>query len=230
MERLQARLGCDHRGVFATTYLTLSRELRPAIAGGTFADRRYLSFQVTHFANYYFRTLRRVDRGKPIPDAWRIAMEAAADGELTGAQDMLLGINAHVQRDMPYVVAQLGLITRKGGSRKPDHDVGNVVLNDAYQKVVDAVRERYDAGMALTNADGSPVDDAFGMEMVKGWREGVWRNAERLVNARTQAEYRRVSDSIEANAAGWARMIAVPQAPGYRAQRDAYCQAQLAAR
>ena len=224
MERLQARLGCDHRGVFATTYLTLSRELRPNIAGDTFKDRRYLSYQVTEFANYYFRTLGRYARGKPVPEAWRIAMDAATKSDVNAAQDMLLGINAHVQRDMPFVVAELGLVTRKGATRKPDHDVGNKVLNDAYQAVVDEIEKRYDPVLAFTNADGSPADDALGMEMVKGWREGVWRNAERLVNAKSKADYRQVVDSIETNAANWARMIsAVPQ-PGYRAQRDAYCQ------
>jgi hypothetical protein len=227
MKRLQGRLGCDHRAVFATTYLTLSRELRPAIAHGTFAGRRYLSFQVADFANYYFRTLHRYERGEAVPEAWRIAMDTATHGEVNAAQDMLLGINAHVQRDMPFVVADLGLVTPKGKSRKPDHDRGNVVLNAAYQKVVDAIRERYDPALAFTNANGSPADDALGMEMVKGWREGVWRNAERLVNAKTRDEYRQVADSIEANAANWARMIsAVPQ-PGYRAQRDAYCQSKL---
>jgi hypothetical protein len=227
MERLQAKFGCDHRGVFATTYLTLSRELRPAIARGFFKGRRYLSLQVTEFANFYFRTLHRYARGEPVPEAWQIALDTATHGEVNAAQDMLLGINAHVQRDMPFVVAEMGLVTPHGKSRKPDHDRGNVVLNAAYQKVIDAIRDRYDPALALTNANGSPADDALGMEMVKGWREGVWRNAERLVNARTPEEYQQVADSIEANAAQWARMIAAAPQPGYRAQRDAYCQAKL---
>ena len=42
---------------------------------------------------------------------------------------MLLGINAHVQNDMPFVLAQLGLRDRKGQSRKPDHDNFNEVLD-----------------------------------------------------------------------------------------------------
>jgi hypothetical protein len=54
----------------------------------------------------------------------------------------------------------------------------------------------------------------------------VWRNAERLLAAKTAAERRQVSDSIEQNAAAWASSIAAPQVPpGYRAQRDAYCRA-----
>jgi hypothetical protein len=229
MQRRQDRLGCDHRAVFATTYLTLSRVLRDSMRREPplFADRRYLAYQVTHFASYWFRMLRAVDRGQPIPEAWRIAIDTAASGDANATQDMLLGINAHVQRDMPFVVADLGLVMPSGESRKPDHDAGNTVLNDAYEHVVGAVRERYDQQVGLTNPSGLPHDDAFGMELVKGWREGVWRNAERLVSAQTPEEYQRVVDSIETNAANWARMIATPQQPGYRAQRDAYCHSKL---
>ena len=64
--------------------------------------------------------------------------------------------------------------------------------------------------------------------MVKGWREGVWRNAERLVNAGSAAARRQVANQIHQNAATWARMMAAPQTPGYRAKRDAYCAAQRA--
>ena len=229
MRRLQRRLGCDHRAVFATTYLTLSKVLRKRIRRDPhlFRDRRYLAFEVTHFANFYFHMLHASERGRPIPEAWRISIDTARRGDANAGQDMLIGINAHVQRDMPYVIAQLGLVTRSGASRKPDHNVMNRVLDEAYQPVVDAIRRRYDPIVSTTNAEWNPLDDVGGLEMVKAWREGVWRNAERLVNARTPAQRRQVSASIEANAANWARMMAAPQDPGYRARRDAYCHSKL---
>jgi hypothetical protein len=231
MERMQNRLGCDHKAVFATTYLTLTGVLRETMTRDRrfFRDRRYLAFQIAHFSNYWFAMLRNVEAGRPVPEAWRIATETAAHGEVNAAQDMLLGINAHVQRDMPYVVADLGLVEPSGRSRKRDHDRGNDVLNAAYQRVVDAVEARYDPMLATTNPDSVVLDDIGGLEMVKGWREGVWRNAERLVNAKTPEEHARVVESIETNAAAWARMIAGPQQPGYRAQRDAYCRDRIGA-
>jgi murein tripeptide amidase MpaA len=126
------------------------------------------------------------------------------------------------------VIAELGLETRKGESRKPDHDVVNAVLDMAYQPVVDEVERRYDPLLAFTNPDGVPADDAAGLELVRTWRELVWRNAERLTNAESEAERREVADSIERNAAQWAEGIAAFQTPGDRARRDAYCEAQLA--
>lgn len=229
MRELQARLGCDHRAVFATTYLELTRGLRDALLAdpGMLVWPRFFFREDALFANVYFRSVRHAEQGREVPEAWRIAFETARSGEVTGAQDMLLGINAHVQNDMPFVLARLGLRDRRGRARKPDHDLTNEVLSSSYERVVGAVRERYDARMALTNPPGVPVDDVAGLEIVREWRERVWRNAERLVNAGSEAERARVAAEIEAYAADWARGIAAVQTPGYRAERDAYCAQQL---
>jgi hypothetical protein len=139
---------------------------------------------------------------------------------------MLLGINAHVQNDMPFLLASLGQRTRTGATRKPDHDKMNEVLDAAYERVVRQIEDRFDPIVATTNARWTFGDDYAGLEMVKEWREQVWRNAERLLAAKTNEDRQQVATQIQQYAAGWAQMIANPiQVPGYRAQRDAYCQA-----
>ena len=229
MKALQARLGCDHRAVFTTTYLELTKALRDALR----ADPKMLQWprfffrEDALFANVYFRSIKHWEQGREVPEAWRVAFETAESGEVFGAQDMLLGINAHVQNDMPFVLARLSLRDRHGTSRKPDHDLTNEVLSAAYEDVVAAVGERYDPNMELTNPPGLPADDVAGLELVREWREQVWRNAERLVNAQSDAERQAVADDIQAYAGDYARGIAASQTPGYRAERDAYCQQQL---
>ena len=233
MRRLQKQLGCDHRAVFATTYLTLTRQYRADLSRGMkkqLMDLKYLYREVAVFANVYFETVKRAKRGLEVPEAWRIAFETARDGEVNAAQDMLLGINAHVQNDMPFVIAALGLRTKSGASRKPDHDLVNDVLERAYEPVVSEVAARYDPFVSTTNAPWNPGDDVAGLEMVKGWRENVWRNAERLVNASSDEERRRVADDIKARAGDWARGMATFQTPGDRARRDSYCHERLAGR
>jgi hypothetical protein len=217
------RLGCDHRAVFADTYLLLTRQVRATLRRDPryFEDLRWLIYEDVTFANFYFGLFRT---GAQLPEAWQIAFDTAASGDHNAAQDMLLGINAHVQRDMPYVVASVGIRTPDGRSRKRDHDVMNQILAAAYEPIVRDIERRYDPFLATSNSSVTPLDDMGGLEMVKGWREGVWRHAERLLNARNGAERRIVVQSIETNAANWARMIAAtPGPPGYRAQRDAYC-------
>lgn len=227
MRRLQRALGCDHRAVFTTTYLVLTQEIRRAAARrpSIFRDLPYLYREVAMFASFYFRAIRADRAGRPVPEAWRIAFDTASSGEVNAGQDMLLGINAHVQADMPFVMARLGLVDRGGRSRKPDHDIGNDVLAAAYQRVIDAVTDRFDPLLATTNASWNPVEDIAALEMVRGWRENVWRNAERLVAARDAAERARIGREIQEAAATWARLMATPQQPAYRATRDAYCAA-----
>jgi hypothetical protein len=229
MRAAQRRFGCDHRGVFDTTYLELTLGLRRDLRAHPhrFADRRYLYTEDALFADVYFRTLRSYARGRPIPPAWAVALDTARSGQVNAAQDMLLGINAHVQNDMPFVVAALGLVRPDGASRKPDHDAVNEVLAASYEPVVQAVAKRFDPFVAFSNASWDPADDIAGLEMVREWREQVWRNAERLVSAPDASARAEVAAQIQQAAAGWAAAMAAPQQLGYRATRDAYCAAHL---
>jgi hypothetical protein len=222
----QKRWGCDHRGVFATTYLELTRQLRDMLRRRPrfFNDSKYLYVEDALFANVYINTLNRYGQGKPVDPAWQIAFDTAKSSDVNAAQDMLLGINAHVQNDMPFVLAALGQRTKQGKTRKPDHDKMNEILDAAYERVVRQIEDRFDPIVATTNARWTFADDYAGLEMVKQWRENVWRNAERLIAAKSGEERAQVASQIQQYAAGWAQSIAnTVQAPGYRAQRDAYC-------
>jgi Family of unknown function (DUF5995) len=229
LRRLRNELGCDHRAVFATTYLELTKQIRDDMRAGLvrrhMIDPKYLYTEDGVFANLYFRVVRAWERGDPVPEAWRIAFEAAQSSDKAAVQDMLLGINAHVQNDMPFVLASLGLRSEDGRSRKPDHDFTNGTLNRGYPRVVAAVRERFDPSMDLSNSPLIPLDDLAGLELTRTWREVVWRNAERLLNADGRAQRTRVAESIEQYAAINGRLIAAGGLPGYATTRDAYCAA-----
>jgi hypothetical protein len=230
MDELRLALGCDHRAVFDTTYELLTMKLREMMVAdpSLFVDPEWVYAEDGVFGNLYFDAVERYDQGQPVPKAWQVAFDTAARGDATAGQDLLLGINAHVQRDMPYMLAAVGLRAPDGTSHKPDHDKVNEVLNQAYQPVIDTIAKRFDPSENAQAPSFNPVTgmagNVVGDQQVQAWREGVWRNAERLLNARTEAERKQVEDSIEANAYATALAIAgAPGPPGYRAQRDAYC-------
>lgn len=156
LRSLQRRFGCDHRGVFSTTYLELTRELRQTLAKRPhfFTDPKYLYREDALFANVYFNSVKAWFGGRPVPEAWQVAFETAAKGDVNGAQDMLLGINAHVQNDMPFVLAALGQRRPNGDTRKPDHDRMTDVLDAAYERVVRSIEDRFDPFMATTTPAG----------------------------------------------------------------------------
>lgn len=222
---LEARFGCDHRAVFATTYRLLTSELRSELERrpAVFDDPAGVGLLAVAFFELYARVLADHAAGRAVPGAWRVALDAARSGDHNAGQDMLLSISAHVQRDMPFAIAAVGLRTPSGASRKPDHDRVNRTLSRAYDRIVPEVAKRYDPFMHTADAKPSPVDDLAALQMVAAWREGVWRNAERLITARSDQERALVSQSIEQHAEGWARGMAAVTVPGYRAGRDAYC-------
>ena len=225
MRRMADGFRCDHRGIFPTTYFHVTRLIAKKIREQPefFDDNEYLIYEAQVFANYFYRAYRRQARGLPIPPAWQVAFDAWESSDVNAVQDMMLGINAHVQRDMPFVLAELGLRKPDGSSRKPDHDLENRILAEAFQPILDEIGARYDDMATTIDSDPSPVDDIIGLQLTRTWREGVWRNAERLLNARNQVEWDQVAWSIELNAEQWARHIALVEIPGYRTRRDAHC-------
>ena len=217
---------CDHQAVFALTYLRTTQGFLRTLRRQPdfFQDRRYVLWEDALFADYYFRAYDSYVRGSgSVPEAWRVAFDAVRRGDANGGQDVLLGMNAHIQRDLPYVLAEEGLARPDGSSRKPDHDRVNDILTRVLDPLQDELARRYDRYFDLTDAKPSPADEMGVLEMMKSWREGAWRNAERLLGARTAAERVQVEQSIEAWSATWARSIAGPQQPGYRAERDSWC-------
>ena len=227
----EERFGCDHRAVFATVYRLLTREIRLVLEDdpGFFDDPAGIGFLALAFYELYEGMHAADAAGEPVPDAWRVALEVAAEGDWTAGHDMLLSISAHVQRDMPHALARTGLLLPDGTSRKPDHDRGNQILNDAYRPIVRAVAERYDPLMA--DVESVPVvDDAGANQLVAGWREGVWRNAESLVSSAGTPTEELSREVIEANALAWAETMRTGEIPGHREVRDAHCDAILAAR
>jgi hypothetical protein len=218
--------GCDHRAVFALTNLRTTEGLLRTLRRdrGYFQDFDYIVWEDVLFASYYFRAYDRYERRRGfVPDAWRIAFDANRKGDANAGQDVLLGMNAHIQRDLPFVLARLGLRTAAGASRKPDHDKVNRILTRVLDPIQDELARRYDRFMGFSDAEPSPVDELSVLELLKSWREGAWRNAERLANAPSPAARELVKLSIEENARDWGRSIAAGGQPGYRSERDAWC-------
>ena len=139
---------------------------------------------------------------------------------------MLLGINAHVQNDMPFVLASLGLRTPSGAvpQGRPRRD------EPGAEPRLRARRSRRSRSATTT---GSRSTNSRPDAARRSWRArdgaGLARGgvAERRAARSTPAATRsaeRIALQIQANAAAWARAHGRrPRSPADRAQRDAYC-------
>jgi hypothetical protein len=219
---------CDHRVLFSRSYFRITQELRADLAREQpelFLYPEWMIPLIAEFSNSYFAAYEGWEAGSPIPGAWQVAFDAAAHDDISAGQDVLLGSNAHVQHDLPLALAEMGLRTPSGDSRKPDHDAINTVNTRLFDELEDEYAERYDPSFTLIDMKPLPLDELGSMELVKMWREGAWRSAERLLLARTPAEREQVEQQIELTSRLWAEAISAGEMPGYRAMRDEYCRA-----
>ncbi len=142
-----------------------------------------MAYLITNFSNRYFRAFRRYARGQPVTDAWRITFETAATADANAGQEVLLFSNAHVQHDLPFAYAKLGIETRSGRSRKPDHDAVNAVNARVFDGIEKFIAAHYDPSFSLIDLPFVPIEEVGTLELVKTWREQAWRSAERLLAA-----------------------------------------------
>ena len=223
---------CDHNAIFSLVYLRTTEAYREAVTTpGFFADPGFLNHYDAVFAKLYFdaENAWRGGRQAAVPPAWRVAFGAADRSEVSASGNLPLGISAHVNRDLPFVLAGIGLVAPDGTSRKEDHDRVNRFLNRVGDEELAELARRFDPSADDGDVEGTTVDETALFQLIQSWREGAWRNAERLVAARArgQAEYEATAASIEraaesearslVSATAYARPLTSPEA------RDAWC-------
>lgn len=220
---------CDHRSIFALSYLRTTEEYRRTIEDTTFFnDTAFVNHEDAVFARFYFDAVDawQAGRRENVPRAWAIAMQAEDDRATSASGNLFLGINAHVQRDLPFVLAGVGLVAPDGTSRKRDHDKVNEFLNRVTDGLVTEIARRFDPTVDDANLPTS-VDDVALFQVIASWRESAWRNAERLATAPDERSRAVVAADIETYAASQAealrRSTAYLPTVQSSASRDAYC-------
>ena len=208
---------CDHDAIFSLLYLRTTEKFRDTLSSIGYGDPASIVRQDALFADYYFRAYDAHHRGEGfVPPAWQIAFAAAGQRSVTAAGNALLGINAHVQRDLPFTLFDLD---QQGFP--VSHADHTLVNNFLAQVMVDAeIAGRFDP----TFDDNS--DPAALLQLLFAWRELAFTNYLRLRNAPTAEARAAVAAEIEgiaaAVAAGIVQQTAYP--PGAdSSSRDAFC-------
>jgi hypothetical protein len=219
---------CDHDAVFSLAYLRVTEDVREAVNTGVFEDRVWLAQVDALFAQDYFDALDAWHSGDPaaqasVPQAWKIALKAADEKAVSGLGNFMLAMNAHINRDFSYVLAEVGLTDANGKSHKKDHNAYNRRLDQLYAPVFAEEAARFDP--AFDDIDVLTVEETGAGAVIRGWREIVWRNAENLALAKTPAQRTLAEQTIENYAASQAQLYRGMFAAGSKAtaRRDAWC-------
>jgi hypothetical protein len=211
LDRLDAQ--ASPRRFFLGTYSRTTRAVGEAVTAGRFEDPDWVDRWDVAFADLYLRALAADDDDpSTVPRPWRLAF--AAPPGLHPLQHVLLGINAHVNYDLPQAllavipdddVARPTVMAR----RRRDHERIDAVLasrvaaedGELQAAELDAARRSAAAVRGRTVLDRllQPVNRAASKRFLREARQKVWLNTEQLQQARQQGDdvYRRRLAELE---------------------------------
>ena len=179
----------DRRLAFHGTYLRTTQAVAAALRAGAFEDADWVDRWDVAFAQLYLDVLDAGRRGDPVPEPWAVAFAAAADQpDLPTVRHVLLGMNAHINYDLPQ--ALLAVISdaefedpavrarREADHRRIDEVLAvRVGAEDAELQQLDPARTWQDRAL-------QPANRMATRRFLRESRAKVWANALELSKAR----------------------------------------------
>ena len=162
----------DATGYFPAMYARVTDRIDRAAAAGEFGDGAGMVRFARSFAEWYLRPRSGVD---PIPGSWRAAWEVGGDRRLLIVQHLLLGINAHVNHDLPLVVIEVADEHGDLAGIRSDFDAVNDVLAATMPEVL---RDLGRASRWVNLAAAAGGGRLFRFSLTAA-RDQAWRYAER---------------------------------------------------
>lgn len=168
----------DNRAIFAGMYRVLTENGLESIQNGTYDDPDWVSRFVVEFANLYREAFHHFEIGQydEVPEVWHVVFEAAQTDEITAFQHGLLGVHAHINRDLPFALAR-ATPAKERAARFVDFQRTNVIVVNSTEDVESVVSETYAPALAGLDMRFRNVDEAVLGQLVSIWRQRAWWNA-----------------------------------------------------
>jgi hypothetical protein len=217
----QWQTAADRRFIFLNCYLVMTRNMQNALAAQEFEDTQWVGALLDRFAGYYFEALELHER-EQAPAIWQLTFAAAAEPRTHVLQNLLMGINAHINYDLVLALGDVlapewaGLDESRQLARYQDHCHVNTIIGRSIDIVQDEVVEPLEPVLDLVDRFFGSLDERAASRLIARWREEVWRSTQRLLLATSPADREQVRQDVEAAALRRARVILLRRAPGRR--------------
>lgn len=194
----------DRRFIFLRCYSMMSANMLTAIEEGRFANPAWVTGLMLRFADYYFDALKLYDKDPGQSSAvWQQVHNAAKLPETHVMQNLLLGVNAHINYDLPLALYDClhlewaKLDERQQRLRQSDHETVNQIIGDTIDAVQDTVVEPLSPAMALVDQLMGRMDEWLLSQLITAWRHEVWNVAQRLLAASDESQHQIIRQEQE---------------------------------
>lgn len=194
---------------FPAVYRATTLRVRAGIQQGSFADGGRMAQLVTTFANRYLAAVDPVAAGGGAEPArsWQVAFDTAGRPHTMILQHVLLGMNAHINFDLPLaVVAAAG--QGKVAALQDDFNAINRILADLLDPV-QTVINGFSPLLHILDSVGGRTDEELVTFSISTAREEAWHEAVRLGDEDTE-QRRRSTLSLDRRVTLLAQRIIVP--------------------
>ena len=233
LERQVSNLGCNHNAIFSLAYARTTEKVAAVERAQPtfFADNPWLNHYDATFGDMYLSAWNSWQQTGTAPPAWALAFQTADRKGASAAGNLLLGMSAHVNRDLPFALYAIGLVSPDGSSRKPDHDAVNQILNMVITPLLNEIAAKYDPSVRAVPGLPESLDDFLAFQVLPEWRQEAWDNAVALASAPDAAARAVIANGIEQAAVTKATALLtltqyVPPVSS-AAPRDEYCSTHL---
>jgi hypothetical protein len=216
----------DYRAVFLRAYYLITLAVfdaireRGAYTRRIFFDAEWVRRLAGKFSLLYFQSLTTEEREGE--RAWKIAHLRAARRDTSVLQDLLFGLNAHINYDLAYGI-YLNFVEFEDARdhlllprRKFDHDQVNNILIDSIPVIQRVLTRDYGGWMRGLGAVLGPLDELLSGIGLKYYRERVWWNAVTYLSAEGPPEIQLVHDRLDWESAQVASLVALERTRIFR--------------
>ena len=194
---------------FPAVYRATTARVRAGIQRGSFVDGARMERLATTFANRYLAALDAfsLGDGRASARAWQVAFDAAARQHTMILQHVLLGMNAHINFDLP-----LAVIAAANGGKVADFEGDFNAINRILADLLDPVQaiiDRFSPLLHILDQVGGRSDEKLVTFSINTARDEAWHEATRLAGESSLQRERSVL-SLDRRVAVVAQRIIVP--------------------
>lgn len=168
---------------FNHTYAIITRKVHEAMQGTYFDNPEFLNRFDARFAYYYTHALDNYLHNQTVAPAWQAAFQHAKHHESSPLIQMALGVNAHVNNDIPQVLLDCE-------ADRMHHD-DFLKVNGLIADSIDEVISKLEDSKRFTDPKKPVIAMACKPVMkrlIKSWRDAAWRNFEAYKNQEISVE------------------------------------------
>lgn len=176
----------DRAGYFTALYYKVTYRVKEGIANGEFIDGPRMEKLDVVFAGRYLDAYRQWKNNQPLTDSWHTAFDNTKKSSVLVLQQLLLGINAHINLDLGIAAAEVAKNKNFQDLRSDFNAINTIISSLTYGVLNDITRVSpllSLLGLHATNNTSVLIQFSIGNA-----RDGAWAFGEELF-LKTGGEY-----------------------------------------